>query len=277
MTILCVDDEQLVLDHTLSLCRELPQKLEAVGFLSAEEALVWLENHKPDLALLDLNLPKMDGLLLASKLKEHDPDTRVIFMTGYSRFVAQSSQVHVPGYLLKPVGSSQLEEAIDSTLSHASQENLPCAHLYFRTFGSFDLLKDGVPVSFPSVQSKELLALLIHCLGGSISYAEAFRFLFHTANYSGLLQHIQLRKVIHSLRAVLKSCGAGKALEAPGNTLRIRPSDLSCDLFRFVEGDVAAVNCYRGIYMAPYPWAHFAEAYEYRRTGMVRSPLRASL
>ena len=44
MTILCVDDEQLVLDHTLSLCRELPQKLDAVGFLSAEEALVWLEN-----------------------------------------------------------------------------------------------------------------------------------------------------------------------------------------------------------------------------------------
>ena len=48
---------------------------------------------------------------------------------------------------------------------------------------------------------KELLALLIHRLGGSISYAEAFRFLFHTANYKGLRQHIQLRKIIHSLRA----------------------------------------------------------------------------
>ena len=48
MRIICVDDEELILQLTLAMCKELPQVKEAVGFTKASEALGWLEENEAD-------------------------------------------------------------------------------------------------------------------------------------------------------------------------------------------------------------------------------------
>ena len=53
MTAICVDDEPLVLQLTISLFRDLPQFDCVEGFAGAQEALEWMETHTPDIALLD--------------------------------------------------------------------------------------------------------------------------------------------------------------------------------------------------------------------------------
>ena len=60
MKIICVDDEPLVLQLTASMCRELPQFDEVESFAGPNEALEWMEQNTPDLALLDIDMPAMN-------------------------------------------------------------------------------------------------------------------------------------------------------------------------------------------------------------------------
>ena len=73
MKIICIDDEPLILNMTVALCRELPAKPEVNGFSNAKDALNWLESHTADVALLDINMPDMNGLALAAKIQQLHP------------------------------------------------------------------------------------------------------------------------------------------------------------------------------------------------------------
>ena len=113
MTIVCIDDEKLVLDLTVSLCRELPVKPEVKGFQKASNTLSWLRDNKADIALTDINMPDMNGLVLAKKLKKLHPDIRIIFLTGYSEYAVDAFALHASGYILKPVRKERLLSEIE--------------------------------------------------------------------------------------------------------------------------------------------------------------------
>lgn len=109
--VLIADDEQrfrLYMQNVL--------EWEALGFTicgvaaNGEQALEILENRKPDIALLDINMPKMDGIHLTEKLKEISPDTQVVFITGYSEFeyARKAVKLGVNEYILKPFSKEEL-------------------------------------------------------------------------------------------------------------------------------------------------------------------------
>ena len=77
--ILVVDNEAAML-HTIE--RILAQRYQVTTALSAGEALTVTEGLGPELAILDIRMPKMDGFKLLGRLREIKPDLDVIFMTG---------------------------------------------------------------------------------------------------------------------------------------------------------------------------------------------------
>lgn len=89
---------------------------EALGFTicgiasNGEQVLEIVLETKPDIALLDINMPKMDGLVLTEKLKTISPDTYVVFITGYSEFeyARKALKLGVCEYLLKPFSKEEL-------------------------------------------------------------------------------------------------------------------------------------------------------------------------
>ena len=263
MKIICIDDEPLILNMTVALCRELPNAPEVCGFEKAADALRWLEDHMADIALLDINLPDMNGIELAARLRETDPNLSIIFLTGYSEYAVDAFRLHASGYLLKPVNKQRLKEEIDHAMRWRGEQSGPSerrAQIYARTFGEFDLYANGQVVAFPRSKAKELLAYLIDRQGGSITRATAFAVLWEEGVYDRSMQK-QLDVVIRSLRATLKSVGAEDVLEMKQGALRICPEKLDCDLYRFLGGDVNAINTYRGEYMNAYSWASTTEAF----------------
>ena len=113
MRIICVDDEKLILELTVSMCRELPQKPEVQGFSNSADALEYLRCHKADIAIIDINMPDMTGIVLAAKMKEINKNIAIIFLTGYSEYALDAISMHASGYLMKPVSSERLKEEID--------------------------------------------------------------------------------------------------------------------------------------------------------------------
>lgn len=258
MRAICVDDEELVLRLTISLCELSPLVDEAKGFTRAVEVLSYLEENRADIAILDVDMPDMDGISLAMKIKEKRPEIAVIFLTGYSQYAVDAFAIHASGYLLKPVSRERLFSEIEYALKGRSVENNK--ELFVRTFGEFDLLIDGKPISFPRAKSKELLAYLVDRQGGNVTRPTIFAALWEDGFYDRTMQKY-LDTVIRTLRDTLRQYGVEDILEIKGGFLRICPEKVNCDAYRFFAGDPDAINAFRGEYMSAYSWANMSEAY----------------
>ena len=258
MRVICVDDEKLVLQYTLSLCDELPQIDETIGFSNADDALNYLKDNDADIALLDIDMPKMNGIQMAMRIKKMRPDTSIIFLTGYSQYAVEAFSLHASGYLLKPIGKKRLEEEIDYAIQNRTSESV--SHIKVQTFGNFDVLVDGKVIAFNRSKAKELLAYLIDRQGRNVTRAEAFAILWEDGQYDRPMQK-QLDVIIRSLRNTLDACDINEILEVDRGQLRVNVQYLDCDLYRFLAGDLQAINSFRGEYMNSYSWAEFTEAY----------------
>ena len=259
MRIVCVDDEQIVLELTVSLCEELRQKPEVAGYQNAEDALCDIAGSKTDIAILDINMPHMDGLELAAKIKEESPDTSIIFLTGYEYYAVDAFRLHASGYLMKPVNRDCLQAEVNYALEEKNPVPKP-TEIVIRTFGEFDVFVNNQVVNFARSRSKELLAYLVDRNGGSVTRAAAHAVLWEEGPYDRAMQK-QLDVIIRSLRETLHANGISDIFELSNGKMRICPEKFSCDLYLFFQGDVDAMNAYRGEYMAAYSWASLTEAY----------------
>lgn len=259
MKVICVDDERLLMEDTVAMCRELPEIGEVTGFTSANAALEWLRNHHADLALLDIDMPDMKGLDLAAKIKEMSPDTGIIFLTGYAQYAVEAFAVRASGYLLKPVGKAAL--AADVSYISSNKENktkLPQKRVSVKTFGMFEVYVENRPVKFHMAKCKELLAYLVDRQGSSVSRAQLASILWEDRPYDRKLQK-QLDVYIRSMRDTLAEYGISDIIQMQRGTLRIVPEEIDCDAYKFFAGDAEAVNTYRGEYMSSYSWASITE------------------
>lgn len=252
MRAICVDDVLPIVEDTVKMCRSLPQIDEVVGFTRPKEALAWLEDNAVDLALFDIDMPEITGLMLAKQLKRIHPDAAVIFLTAFPEFALDAFKLHASGYLLKPVNADDLQREVEYALSRMSDQ--PSKHIVVQTFGGFEVLVDGVTLDFARAKSKELLAYLVDQNGKGVTRAAIFAALWEDELYNRSKQKY-LDVVIRSLRDTLRKAGIDEILEIKGGFIRIRPELLDCDLYRFLKGDMEAVNAYRGEYMRDYPWA----------------------
>ncbi len=266
MRVICVDDEKAVAEDTASMAGGLPAVQEAKAFADAGDALAWLENNPADLALLDINMPGMNGLELAAAIKTRWPKTAIVFLTGDPRYALDAFELRADGYIVKPASRERLEREIEYAFTPRRSRSSGDPRVVVRTFGSFDCFLDGEALTFPQAKCKELLAYLVDRRGGSVTRAEAFSILWGDRLYDRSMQK-QLDVIIRSLRSALRSYGIGSVLEMQRGTMRVCPEQLQCDLYRFLDGDTGAKNAYRGEYMRGYSWAQFTEGYMTRNSG----------
>ncbi|MBA1273160.1 LytR/AlgR family response regulator transcription factor [Stutzerimonas azotifigens] len=113
MNVLIVDDEPLARERLSRLVGDLDgyRVLEPAAS-NGEEALALIDDLRPDVVLLDIRMPGLDGLQVAAKLCERDAPPAVIFCTAHDEFALEAFQVSAVGYLVKPVRQENLAEAL---------------------------------------------------------------------------------------------------------------------------------------------------------------------
>ena len=256
MKIICVDDEPLAVEYTVKQCLQLPQIEEVVGFTDPQEALDRLQDRPADIAILDINMPEMDGITLAARIKQIYPQAAILFLTAHREYAFDAYSVHPSGYLLKPVSL----EMLAAEVAHVRGGTQPPvqAHIRIKTFGCFDVYADDRPVSFKLAKAKEILAYLVDRQGSGVTRAELFAAVWEDRLYDRKMQK-QLDVYIRSLRETLQEYGADEIMELKKGVLRVRPEAFACDVYRFYSGDSDAINAFRGEYMSSYSWASISE------------------
>jgi two-component SAPR family response regulator len=254
---ICVDDEPLAVEYTVRQCESLPEIDEIRGFTDAQSALDWLSEHTVDLALLDINMPGIDGIALAARIKEMHPQTAILFLTAYKEYAFDAYAVHPTGYLLKPVSLEKL--AAEVRYLNEGKRSEPSERIRIKTFGSFDVFMGERFVYFKLAKSKEILAYLVDRQGSGVTRAELFAAIWEDRPYDRGMQK-QLDTYIRSLRDTLREYGAEEIMEMRKGILRVRPETFTCDAYRFQAGDSEAINAYRGEYMSAYSWASMTES-----------------
>jgi two-component system response regulator AlgR len=122
---LIVDDEPLAVERMQVICAKLPE-LAVVGTASdGAAALRLVEALEPDLVLLDMTMPEVDGLAVARKLAERARRPAVIFVTAHDHFAVEAFDLDAVDYVLKPVAHERLARAIERAVSRRERPARP--------------------------------------------------------------------------------------------------------------------------------------------------------
>ena len=152
MNVLIVDDEPLARERLSRLVGELDgYRVLEPSASNGEEALALIESLRPDVVLLDIRMPGLDGLQVAAKLCESDAPPAVIFCTAHDEFAIEAFEVSAVGYLVKPVRAEALADALKkaerpnrvqlAALTRPSVEHSgPRSHISARTRKGIELI-----------------------------------------------------------------------------------------------------------------------------------------
>ena len=252
MRILLVDDEDLQL---LRLENEVKKALgNSAELFSYKNPLDALKDHRSsviDIAFLDIEMPGLNGIQLAKKLKSINPKIRVIFVTAYNSYALEAYRVHASGYITKPVNENKIKveiDELDNVINLKSEKKLQV-----KCFGNFEVFYKGNPVKFSYQKSKEVFAYLIDREGSSINVNELNAVLWEEDHKS------YLRNLIADIKQTLKSIDCEDIFIKKFNGYSIDVNKIDCESYEYKKDNTDAVRLYRGEYMIQYPWASFEE------------------
>ena len=160
--LMIVDDHEVV-RLGLKSALELEEDMELTGdFGDAQAALREAEFSKPDVVLMDIRMPGMDGITACRAMRDIAPETRVIMLTSYSdqQAVFSSIMAGASGYLLKNTGRADLLNAIRTVAGGASLLDPAITRQVLEKLKELTVREEAREVEMLSGREREVLALV---------------------------------------------------------------------------------------------------------------------
>ncbi|NNG07420.1 MAG: response regulator, partial [Desulfobacteraceae bacterium] len=115
----------LIVDDETDMCKVMEELLERLGYQveyvnNGNAAILKYKSWRPNLVLLDRNMPEMDGLSCAESIIDYDPDAKIVIISGYDvdgpSGIAEEKKRLIKGYLTKPIGMDKLSTQLARVL-----------------------------------------------------------------------------------------------------------------------------------------------------------------
>jgi two-component system response regulator AlgR len=127
LRVLIVDDEAPARNRLRRMLAELPAVQVSGEAASAQDALRLIPVKQPDVLLLDISMPGMDGMTLAQALRDQPMAPAVVFCTAWSDQAVEAFECDAVDYLVKPVRAERLAAALDKARRYLAREDAPGA------------------------------------------------------------------------------------------------------------------------------------------------------
>ena len=104
-----------------------------IDIFSSAEAFIfhYVENKEYDVLLLDIEMGNMDGVTLARQIRKSNKSVQIVFITGYSDYIAEGYDVEALHYLMKPLKKEKLYDVLERAVNKIMQNE---KHLVLNTF-----------------------------------------------------------------------------------------------------------------------------------------------
>lgn len=165
MRVVLVDDEPLALDYLRYQLQDFPDVEILAEFDQAAAFLEAVPELRADVVFLDIQMPGMTGLELASRLNDLLPDVQVVFITAYSSYALEAFELNALSYLVKPVQPEKLAKTIQRIrqLQPTGKIKDPESpvHWVMHLFGRFHVRRENeASINWTTGKVEELLAIL---------------------------------------------------------------------------------------------------------------------
>lgn len=247
MKAIAVDDEIYMLETLLEAVSAASDIETVETFSSCSAALAYATENPVDIAFLDINMRGIGGLGLAEKLLALQPHCKIVFCTGHEEYAVSAFQLHVSGYLMKPITPEAVQKEIDHIKGVKVTEKL----LTVQCFGNFEALHNGRSLPFKRKKTKELLAVLVDRNGAGMTAKQICAILF-PEDTDDSKNAAYLRQLILDLKNTLKTIHAENVMQHDTPYYRINTNLVKCDYFSFLETGKPE---FHGEYMTQYSWA----------------------
>ncbi|WP_287493322.1 response regulator, partial [Sellimonas sp.] len=146
--VLIADDQELI-RQSLQIVLNSKQDIEVSDVAAnGQEVIQCIRKNKPDIILMDIRMPKMDGVQCTKIIKENYPQIKIIILTTFDddEYVFNALKYGASGYLLKGVSMDELSDAIRTVYSGRAMINPDIAAKVLRLFSQMAQTNYTIPV-----------------------------------------------------------------------------------------------------------------------------------
>lgn len=161
ITIVLADDHKIVRDGLKSFLLKIPDFVILAEAEDGEQLLDIYENQLPDIALVDISMPKLTGLEALRHLHEQNPEVKIIMLSMHEEpdYIMKALQNGAKGYLLKNTDEKELEMAIRVVAGGGKYFNAVVSNIMIENLSNKPMVKMTEEVNV-STREKEILKLV---------------------------------------------------------------------------------------------------------------------
>lgn len=279
MRAILVDDEVLALDFLERQLNKISD-IEVIGkFTSFELDLVESIINQVDILFLDIEMPEMNGMVLAKKLVQLNPQLAIIFVSAHNDYASEAFELNAIDYLLKPVKVHRLQKTLER-LKHIHKDKSFQLNIPLKVNVCRELTFESSPYQYENVfwrtaKTRELFLYLLQHRNKTIRKASIIDFLWQDVEVEKA--YSQLYTTIYYMRKALLPFSECFSIKNLYDSYLLQTKNIIIDVVEWEQSIVTAppislgninefearMNTYTGPYLDEYDYI-WAETERYR-------------